>query len=395
MYGAHAVRIAFRLGVHVQAVSHQLDARDVVDGAASWAYVVHGVDPDEVRKELDTIHDATPTANTCKIFISAVSRTSVTVSGPPSRLKRLFQKSKMFRDATAIPLPVYGGLCHAPHVYGAHDVKTIIHNGSPPPSVGNQSSRRPFGLLHSTSTGSPYSASTEIDLLESVVAELLTQPIHWDKAVVSVVDAAKVNAAAAITFNCFGNSIPLRELETAVRMELPGVSIGLESYMSSLYETSPTDTTPRDSAQAKLAIVGMSCRLPGGAVDTETFWQLLEDGLDVSRQIPADRFDIETHYDAEGKDMNKMMTKYGCFIDDPASFDAAFFNMSPREAMVVDPQMRLSLVTAYEALERAGYVGDRTFSTKLQRIGTFYGQAADDYREVNQGQEVGKQINGP
>lgn len=50
--------------------------------------------------------------------------------------------------------------------------------------------------------------------------------------------------------------------------------------------------------------------------------------------------------------------------------------------------MRLSLVTAYEALERSGYVENRTAATQLQRIGTWYGQAADDYREVNQGQEV-------
>ena len=87
--------------------------------------------------------------------------------------------------------------------------------------------------------------------------------------------------------------------------------------------------------------------------------------------------------------MNKTMTQFGCFIDEPGLFDAPFFNMSPREALAVDPQMRLSLVTAYEALEQSGFVGNRTSSTKLERIGTFYGQAADDYREVNQGQEVG------
>ena len=82
------------------------------------------------------------------------------------------------------------------------------------------------------------------------------------------------------------------------------------------------------------------------------------------------------------------MTQYGCFIDEPGLFDAPFFNMSPREAQVVDPQMRLALVTAFEALERAGHVSNRTASTLLQRVGTYYGQAADDYREVNQGQEV-------
>ena len=67
------------------------------------------------------------------------------------------------------------------------------------------------------------------------------------------------------------------------------------------------------------------------------------------------------------------MTQYGCFIDEPGLFDLSFFNMLPWEAMVVDLQMRLLLITAYEALERAGFVGNRTFSTKLQRIGTFYG----------------------
>lgn len=49
---------------------------------------------------------------------------------------------------------------------------------------------------------------------------------------------------------------------------------------------------------------------------------------------------------------------------------------------------RLALVTAYEALERAGYVANRTASTRAQRVGTFYGQASDDYREVNTAQEI-------
>ncbi len=108
----------------------------------------------------------------------------------------------------------------------------------------------------------------------------------------------------------------------------------------------------------------------------------------MSRRIPSDRFDLDTHFDASGKQLNKSMTEYGCFIDEPGMFDAPFFNMSPREAQILDPQMRLALVTAYEALEHSGYVERRTAATQLERIGTWYGQAADDYREVNQGQEV-------
>lgn len=62
--------------------------------------------------------------------------------------------------------------------------------------------------------------------------------------------------------------------------------------------------------------------------------------------------------------------------------------MSPREAFQTDPMQRLALSTAYEALEMSGYVPNRTRSTKLDRIGTFYGQTSDDWREINAAQEI-------
>ena len=97
-------------------------------------------------------------------------------------------------------------------------------------------------------------------------------------------------------------------------------------------------------------------------------------------QIPIDRFNAETH-------LSK--ARYGCFMKSPGMFDARFFNLSPREAMQTDPGQRLALVTAYEALEMSGYVPNRTPSTQLERIGTFYGQTSDEYKEQNMGQEVG------
>jgi acyl transferase domain-containing protein len=76
------------------------------------------------------------------------------------------------------------------------------------------------------------------------------------------------------------------------------------------------------------------------------FWELLEQGLNVHRTIPADRFHINTHYDPTGSRLNTKNTPYGCFIDEPGLFDAPFFNMSPREAQPTHPVMRLALVTA-------------------------------------------------
>jgi hypothetical protein len=383
--GADAVRLAFRLGIHVQGVSENLEARDLSEKPDTWAYVVHNVDPEAAQKELDNMHSLLEYPETGKLFVSAVSRTSVTVSGPPSRLKVLFNKSEFFRGTRFIALPVYGGLCHAPHIFGDRDIQSIV-NGSSLNSISTNAC--PVVPVYSTSTGLPYPAKTATELLESVVAELLTQAIYWDRVILGLVDQGKCTGASEAVLHCFGNSIALNDLNTALENDLPALEIVVSSLIAWIFQVSPTGTTPRGPAQSKLAIIGMSCRLPGGATNTEKFWELLEQGLDVSRRVPADRFDIDTHFDPTGKDLNKSMTEYGCFIDEPGLFDAPFFNMSPREAQVVDPQMRLALVTAYEALERAGYVGNRTASTQLQRIGTFYGQAADDYREVNQGQEV-------
>ena len=383
--GADAVRLAFRMGIHVQSVSENLEARELSESPDTWAYVVHNVDPAAAQKELDAMHCREEIPDTGKIFISAVSRTSVTVSGPPARLKALFNKSEFFRGSKFITLPVYGGLCHASHIYGAQDTQSIVHGSSL-----NALSKKAWPVIpvYSTSTGLPYPAKNAVELFECVVSELLTHAIYWDYVIRGLVDRVKCTDASEAVLYCFGNSIPLNDLNTALKSSTPHLEVSIHDLMPWSSQVAPRDTTPRSTKQSKLAIVGMSCRLPGGATNTEKFWELLEKGLDVSRQIPSDRFDVDTHYDPTGKQLNKSMTQYGCFIDEPGLFDAPFFNMSPREAQVVDPQMRLALVTAYEALERAGYVGNRTAATQLQRIGTYYGQAADDYREVNQGQEV-------
>lgn len=97
---------------------------------------------------------------------------------------------------------------------------------------------------------------------------------------------------------------------------------------------------------------------------------------------------MNKHYDPTGKGRNTSHTPFGCFIDEPGLFDPRFFNMSPREATQTDPMHRLGLASAYEALEMAGYVPNRTSSTKLDRIGTFYGQTSDDWREINAAQDI-------
>ncbi len=139
--------------------------------------------------------------------------------------------------------------------------------------------------------------------------------------------------------------------------------------------------------QSKIAIIGFSGRFPDAA-NSEHFWDLLHQGLNVHREISADRFDVKTHYDPTGKKKNASQVSHECFIENPGHFDARFFNISPLEAAQADLAQRLPIITAYEALEMAGFVPNITPSTQRDRVGLFYGMTIDDWREVNSGQNV-------
>ena len=310
----------------------------------------------------------------------------MTISGPPARLQSLLLKVDFFRDRKHVALPVFGGLCHAGHIYTQENVRRVVRTPSLEVLNSKLSPRIP---VFSTSTGAPFPAKDATDLFEHLIAEILTKAIQWDRVIEGVIARARDAEAAFCKLVVFRKSLPIHDMSEVLE-RLPGFATTTEEIIPWVHEkdTATEGGGPRGPQQSKIAIVGMSCRMPGGATDTEKFWQLLEEGLDVHRKIPADRFDVNSHHDPTGKRMNTSHTAYGCFIDEPGLFDAPFFNMSPREAQQTDPMQRLALVTAYEALERAGYVANRTAATDLHRIGTFYGQASDDYREVNTAQEI-------
>ncbi|XXS68128.1 SDR family NAD(P)-dependent oxidoreductase [Sorangium sp. So ce131] len=137
--------------------------------------------------------------------------------------------------------------------------------------------------------------------------------------------------------------------------------------------------SPRAASAAgddPIAIVGVGLRLPGGAVDLESFWSVLSQGIDAAGPIPVMRWNAEEMYDPDPEAKGKSYVREASFIEGVDVFDATFFGISPREARHIDPQHRLLLEAAWQALEQAGVV---PASLKDSQTGVFVGIGASEY----------------
>jgi phthiocerol/phenolphthiocerol synthesis type-I polyketide synthase B len=133
---------------------------------------------------------------------------------------------------------------------------------------------------------------------------------------------------------------------------------------------------PASAGTARLAVVGLGCRLPRGIDSAEALWAFLRSGGDAIGRVPPDRWAAYRAISPEYAAIVDGVTPHGGFLEDVTAFDAAFFGISPTEAAEMDPQQRLLLEVAWEALEHAGIppaalAGNGT--------GVFVGAASDDH----------------
>lgn len=131
------------------------------------------------------------------------------------------------------------------------------------------------------------------------------------------------------------------------------------------------------NAEEPIAVVGMACRLPGGIDSPDSFWRLLEDGADAITRIPVSRWDADSLYDASPGAEGRCYVRDGGFIDAVDEFDPQFFGLLPREATSMDPQHRILLEVAWEAVEDAGQVWNRA---EGYPGGVFVGISGNDYQ---------------
>jgi hypothetical protein len=207
------------------------------------------------------------------LYLSAVGTMSVTITGCPSVRSRLFETSPQFQKVQRREIPIRGPY-HAAHMYGSSDVERIIS-----PEIASQLEQ--YSLVHPL-VGSPSSEST-LELFNFSVLEILARQVQWDKLVKTCVSDVRSFNPSNIRVLAMGPTTLGNCLISSLKAG-GGLKLSLEDYVSWSSNNAIPNNASGSLRDSKIAIIGMAGRFPNAA-DHEAFWELLEQGLDVHREV--------------------------------------------------------------------------------------------------------------
>ncbi|KAI0103346.1 hypothetical protein GGR51DRAFT_573276, partial [Nemania sp. FL0031] len=350
----HGFRLSFWIGLRSATACHDLNGDLALHHA--WVLSTFGWPIEELQTALAEFSSDQSEDLNRAIQVSAIFDNDIHSLSGPGQILASF-RSKM------VPSSIQ---CRTAHVHG------FYHGGSRMSGVVGQvlSDVKTRGIkfptwdtlhapLRSSTTGERMiKGSNSRSLLETVLLSIFVEVCDWKKT----------------RENLFEEAFKYLEHDPKARYRLMCVGPGTRSLLQAApihHQISVVSTLPElaeDDMADMIAIVGLSLNYPG-ANSTEQLWDMLEKAECTASKIPSLRFDTPA----------QLRNRYGNFLEDPFQFDSSFFNISPREAKSMDPQHRLLLQAAFEALEDSGYYPNSTPSFQKETFGVFVGVATNDY----------------
>ena len=360
--GLTGVAVAFRLAIELRRAS-----RDIEESDGTWAHVISSHRLKDVQQSLDKINGTLRPLH--HAYVGQVLPGSLVVFGPPSTLDALLKTPDFDGSITNTPVPskclLYGS--HLPPV----DVAKVLGNSS---ICEIYSIQRSLYSVHSPAAS--LSAGTFGELLRLTVSEIVHKPMQIEETFRAVATALQKMGSSETILRTVGSTWDASTFQDILHQHHQNVRLGEFSPIPKPFGDD-LSSIPSDA----IAVVGMAGRFPES--DTlDELWRLLETGTTTHQEIPNSRFNVDDFYDPSRKRHNALVSRHGCFIKKPGKFDHRLFNISPREALQMDPVQRMLLMTTYEALEMAGYADDSEQAPP--RIATYFGQTVDDWKTIQE-----------
>lgn len=358
-------RLAFRV-----AKVASVRSRAIEDKSGTWGWAVLGISSGDLRKALRTYQDSIgiPPAKQAKVGV--VGSGWNTVIGPPSTLDHVANQCPALKSLPKNPLEIRA-LQHTLDSLKKDDLDYMV-------GIDSAILQRPISRPNLRLWGMDHPAAeynTFEDLFRSICSQVLASPLDITEVAGNM--SAHCSAAQDIRLLQIGSCSHAPYLASVLKESGKKVSIWDQTSLSG------AGGAGQSLKSGRIAIVGASGRGPGSD-NIDEFWDLIMSKRDMCSEVPKDRFDIDEYYceaHERGDTRCKMAIRHGCFMDNPGHFDSRFFHISPREALLMDPNHRQFLMSSYEALENAGYSDGRTRDVDPDRIAAFFAQATDDWHK--------------